>query len=84
MKFKDLKWDGNAVEGIQAVVKFENGFSVSIVRNKISYGNEKGFYEIGVFNSDHEMIDPLDWGDTVKGWLLPSDVMEQLELIKTL
>jgi hypothetical protein len=30
------------------------------------------------------MCDPLDWGDTVKGWLAPEDVETELELIKAL
>jgi hypothetical protein len=30
------------------------------------------------------MVDALDWGDTVKGWLLPREVEQELELIKAL
>ena len=82
MTFKELKWEGNAEEGIQAIVEFKNGYEVSVVRNSLSYGGDKGFYEIGVFNEMGGMCDPLGWGDDVKGWLLPSDVMEQLKLIE--
>ena len=88
MKFKDLKfrtWTENANQCKQARVTLENGYAVSVVRHNFSYGGNKGLYEIGVFNADtNNMVDPLDWGDTVKGWLLPSDVEQELELIKEL
>jgi hypothetical protein len=85
MKFKDLEFEQmEATEGVQAWVAFRNGFEVSVVRHNFSYGGKKGFYEIGVFNAAGSMCDPLDWGDTVKGWLLPSEVVEQLKLIKVL
>ena len=81
MKFKNLKFEGNAEDGIQAFAPCGN-YEVSIIRNALSYGGDKGFYEIGVYRKDTErMCDPLGWGDTVKGWLLPSEVEEQLELI---
>ena len=82
MKFIDLKWEGNAEEGIQAWVEV-NGYEVSIVRNELSYGGMRGLYEIGIYKGD-KMSDPLNWGDTVKGWLTPSGVEHELELIKAL
>jgi len=83
MKFKDLKWEGNAVEGIQAWVEV-NGYEVSIIRSSLSYGGDKGFYEIGVYKAGtNKMCDPLGWGDDVKGWLTPEDVEKELELIST-
>jgi len=84
MKFTELKWEGNAVEGIQAIVELENGFEVSVVRNDLSYGNQRGLYEIGVFNASGGMCDPLGWGDDVKGWLKPEDVEKELDLIASL
>ena len=84
MKFIELKWEGNAVEGIQAWVEV-NGYEVSIVRNELSYGGKRGLYEIGVYKAGTEkMADPLGWGDTVKGWLTPSGVEKELELIGAL
>ena len=81
MKFKDLKWEGNAVEGIQAWVEV-NGYEVSIIRSSLSYGGDKGLYEIGVYKAGtNKMCDPLGWGDDVKGWLTPEDVENELKLI---
>jgi len=80
MTFKDLVFE-ETFEGVQAIVELKNGYEVSVVRNGLSYGGDKGLYEIGVFSGE-SMVDPLNWGDTVKGWLSPSDVTEQLKLIE--
>ena len=83
MTFKDLKFKTHAKNDVQAWEKFVNGYEVSIIRNALSYGGDKGLYEIGVYKGP-KMCDPLGWGDDVKGWLLPSEVIEQLELIQAL
>ena len=83
-KFEDLKFKTHAENDVQAWAKV-NGYEVSIIRNALSYGGDKGLYEIGVYKGGtNKMCDPLGWGDDVKGWLLPSEVIEQLELIKAL
>ena len=73
MKFKDLKFE-DCFDGVQAYVNTRNGYEISVVRHGGSYGNEKGLYEMGVFNAAGSMCDPLCWGDDVKGWLKPEDV----------
>ena len=82
MKFKDLQFRTHAENDVQAWTEV-NGYDVSIVRNALSYGGDKGLYEIGVYKAD-KMCDPLGWNDTVKGWLTPKDVEEELELIQAL
>ena len=88
MKFKELKFrDTSSTHGEgakQAFAGFENGYDVSVVQHKFSHGSEKGLYEIGVFDALDRMCDPLDWGDTVKGWLTPEGVEKELGLIKGL
>ena len=88
MKFEDLKFDDisetHGEDAIQAYVELPNGFDVSVVKHKYSYGGEKGMYEMGVFNGWGRMSDPLDWGDTVKGWLNPEDVEKELDKIASL
>jgi len=93
MKFEELKFtDISETHGdgaIQAYVELPNGFDVSIVKHKYSYGGEKGLYEIGIFNNEDvrgpdRMCDPLGWGNTVKGWLNPEDVEKELKLIQEL
>ena len=92
MTFKELKFrdisDTHGEGARQARVEFENGYEVSVVRHKFSYGGEEGLYEIGVFDAQRygvdAMCDPLDWGDTVKGYLSSEDVETELKLIKAL
>ena len=92
MTFKELKFnDISETHGegaVQAYVELGNGFDVSVVKHKGSYGSEKGLYEMGVFDNQRNgvdsMCDPLGWGDTVKGWLTPEAVETELELIKAL
>ena len=92
MKFEELKFDDisetHGEGAIQAYVELGNGFDVSVVKHKFSYGSEKDLYEIGVFDAQrvgmNAMCDPLDWGDTVKGWLAPEDVEKELKSIKEL
>ena len=87
MTFKELKFnDISETHGegaIQAEVAFENGYEVSVVKHRFSYGGDKGLYEIGVFFNNH-MVDPADWGDTVKGYLTPEGVEKELDLISNL
>jgi|TARA_R110000744_G_scaffold169562_1_gene287475 hypothetical protein len=82
MTFKDLKWRAHAENDIQAWTEV-NGYDVSIVRNALSYGGDKGLYEIGVYKDD-KMCDPLGWKDSVKGWLTPEGVEKELDLISNL
>ena len=92
MTFKELKFDDisetHGEGAIQAYVDLGNGFDASVVKHKFSYGSEKGLYEMGVFDNQrtgmNAMCDPLDWGDTVKGWLAPEDVEKELELLEAL
>jgi hypothetical protein len=88
MTFKELKFgDISETHGegaVQAYVDLGNGFDVSVVKHKFSYGSEKGLYEMGVFDNQraagmNSMCDPLDWGDTVKGWLTTDNVEEELQ-----
>jgi len=90
MKFEDLKFDDisetHGEGAIQAYVELPNGFDVSIVKHKFSYGSEKDLYEVGIFDAQrrgvNSMCDPLDWGDTVKGWCAPEHVEEVLQQIE--
>ena len=87
MKFSDLKFNDisetHGDNAVQAYVELENGYDVSVVKHKHSHGGEKGMYEMGCFYNNH-MVDPIDWGDTVKGWLNPEDVEKEIASIQAL
>ena len=94
MKFKDLKFEDRSEthgeNAVQAWVDFPNGYSASVVRHIGSYGHKQGLYEIGVFYGESlyaplRMVDPLDWHDTVKGYLhedAVTDILEQLQKLE--
>ena len=85
MEFTQLKFDDisetHGEGAIQAYVELPNGYDVSVVKHKYSYGSEKGLYEMGVFRHQGMMCDPLGWGDTVKGYLDEECVERELNLI---
>ena len=78
MKLKDLTMvETDMPKGIQALVDFGK-YELSIICNERSYGGQRGgtLYEIGVFkgNGMVELPGITEPGDTVKGFLTPSDV----------
>lgn len=78
MKFKDIKFkETNLPKGVQALMKFGDKYELSIIKNRSSYGNGMGLYEIAVFhNGDlHEMPGITEEGDSVKGFLSEENVV---------
>lgn len=56
-EFKDLEFKNHpTLSGIQAKMFFENGFGVSVVKSPLSYGGEKGLFELAVVKGTEE-----DW-----------------------
>jgi hypothetical protein len=87
MTFKELEFtdisETHGEGGKQAYVELGDGYDFSVVKHKHSYGSEKGLYEIAVFFKNH-MVDPADWGDTVKGWMNEDDVEHWLNYVNEL
>jgi hypothetical protein len=89
MTFQDLEFkDLSAMNGVQAIVKFENNYGASIVRHKGSYGGKQGLYELAVikFNEDEEwgiVYDPRITPD-VLGYLTKDNVTTHLKQIEQL
>ena len=78
MKFEDLTFYlTHSPQGIQARVKFGD-LELSVIKNEMSYGQESGLYEIGVFDIALNELISLpgisEPGDTVKGYLSESEV----------
>jgi hypothetical protein len=82
MTFDKLTFE-ETFDGVQAWIELPNGYEVSVIKNGLSYGGEKGLYEIGIYKGE-AMADPLGWGDTVKGWLTPYDVEVEISKIKSI
>ena len=72
--FKSLEWKESKVpKGIYATMEFDNGFTASVIRNEMSYGNRQGLYELAVLKDGHVTTD-TDITDDVEGWLGEKDV----------
>ena len=90
MTFDDLKFGPRKVrlEGIQAVVMFDNGYGASVIQGYGSYGHEYGLYELGIIKADKDTGWDLcyDTGiaDDVIGHLTPDEVTTYLQRIKEL
>tara|TARA_B100001113_G_scaffold284646_1_gene239874 strand:- start:2430 stop:2744 length:315 start_codon:yes stop_codon:yes gene_type:complete len=62
--------------GIQHVFEFDNGYKLSAIKGKYTYGGTKGLWEIAPMDNDREFIGQalLDWNDDVRGHLSLTDV----------
>ena len=84
--FKDLEFLFTAI-GIQAKMFFENGYGISVVRNRYSYGHEDGLYECAVLKGNKDSWDicydtPIT--DDVIGYCTEDKVSEVMEQIQNL
>ena len=71
----------NRSGGRQAVVKFDNGYSASIIND--GYGSERGLYELAVKHGGSIVYDtPVT--DDVVGYLTEDDVTDHLAQIAAL
>lgn len=84
--FNDLQFEANpkyGVGGIKALMVFDNGYGVSVIRNAYSYGGDEGLYELAVMDKTlTEFIEcDITRGD-VLGYLEPDDVSEIMRKIQ--
>ena len=84
--FNDLEFKNMPAhyEGVQAIIKFDNGYGASIVRHKFSYGNEEGLYELAVLDSDDAIAYHTPVTEDVLGYLSKDDVTDALRQIQEL
>lgn len=76
MQFSDLKFTETKIpKGIHAEVKFGE-YSLSVIKNEMSYGNKSGLYEIAAFKGKEQVALPgiTEEEDTVKGFLTEQEV----------
>ena len=84
--FKDLefKQHPNHMGGVQAIIKFDNGYGASIVCTPYTYGGDKGLYELAVFGKDGHITYDTPITNDVIGYLRPEDVTDVMEKIQQL
>lgn len=66
------------------VYKFTNGYGASVVCNSMSYGNDKGLFEVAVLGPDGDLCYDTPITNDVIGYCDFADVAEILEDIENL
>ena len=89
MTFQELEFKNlSSLNGVQAIVKFENNYGASVARHMGTYGGKQGLYELAVikFNENDEWGIVYDTGITpdVLGFLSENDVTNHLIQIEQL
>jgi hypothetical protein len=84
--FQDLKFSELGTEGygIRAEIKFDNGYGVSVIRTKHSYGGAAGLYELAVLDQEGELCYNTPITSDILGWLKEDDVTAALQRIEAL
>jgi hypothetical protein len=84
--FKDLEFveHPNHLGGVQARIKFDNGYGASVVKTPYTYGGDKGLYELAVLDSEGNLTYATSVTDDVIGYLRPEDVTDVMEKIQQL
>jgi hypothetical protein len=84
--FEDLEFKDhpNHEGGVQAKIKFGNGFGASIVKSKYSYGGKNGLYELAVFGQDGDITYDTPITSDVLGYLCEAEVTATLAQIQAL
>jgi hypothetical protein len=84
MKFEDLEFEADDMNGIRAFMLFDNNYGVSVIRNSYSYGGRDGLYELAVLGSDGKLCYDTPVTNDVEGYLSEDDVTKLLEQIQKL
>ena len=83
--FNDLEFnDLPDLSGIYCRIQFENGYGVSVIKHKYSYGGPDGLYELAILDSDGEITYDTPITDDVIGYLTEEGVTALLTEIQLL
>jgi len=69
--------------GYQTFVNFDNGYTASVVSNDMSYGGDRGLFEIAILYGSEMVYDTPVTNDVI-GFLDFEGVVQTLEKIKQL
>ena len=86
--FNDLEFIdhpmGAEYGGIISRISFDNGYGASIVKGPMSYGGDRGLYELAVLDSNGELTYDTPVTSDVEGYLSEEDITKLLEQIQKL
>lgn len=74
----------NSSSGVQAIVKFDNGYGASVIKTQTSYGGQNGLYELAVLGKDDHITYDTPITDDVLGYLSKAEVTTLLAQIQSL
>ena len=83
---KDIIFKSNPMGeeyGIVSRTEFDNGYEVSVVKSKYTYGGDNGLYELAIFKNGEICYDTPITNDVI-GYLRPIDVTDVMEKIQKL
>ena len=72
--------------GERYIYKFDNGYGLSVIRNKYSYGGDHGLWEVATiyFEDEYEYSITDVLGIEVEGWLDWYEVDTRLRILKNI
>lgn len=84
--FKNLEFENldEFYDGVQSRLMFDNGYGISVIRHKYSYGGKLGLYEIAVLSEDGQITYNTPITNDVVGYLKPDDVSRHMVEIQEL
>ena len=84
--FKDLKFvpTEEFLNGIKTTCHFDNGYGVSVVRHKYSYGNGLNLFELAIIDKSGEITYSTPITDDVLGYLNEDDVSDTMIKVQRL
>ncbi len=81
--FADLKFKKHPKSGKQAVMKFNNGYGISVLSGPMFHSDGKNTYEVAVlYNNEPAFNTPIT--DSVLGWQTAEQVTEIMSRIQDL
>ena len=85
LEFSDLEFEEYSRQGgVGARHKFPNGWGVSVVKHRFSYGGDEGLYELAVLNAGDYLDYSTPVTDDVLGRLTPEAVTEAARQVAAL
>lgn len=81
--FNDLEFGPHPSGGSWAVLQFDNGYGVSVIRTDFSYGGREGLWELAVLQGGEVCYNTPITMD-VEGWLCEEEVTELMTQVQAL
>lgn len=84
--FKDLKFvpTEEFLSGIRSTCHFDNGYGVSVVRHKFSYGNKLNLFELAIIDKVEDIVYSTPITDDVLGYLSEDEVSDTMIKVQRL